>query len=59
MQRTSKAELGDAIIVGASNVNHLEVNLEDLEKEVLPEDVVTAVEEAWPLVRGAAPKYYY
>lgn len=54
-----KEEMGDAIIVGASSVKHLEDNLVDLEKGPLPEEVVQAVEEAWPLVKGVAPNYFH
>jgi aflatoxin B1 aldehyde reductase len=52
-------DLGDAIIVGASRVSHLESNLKDLEKGPLPEEVVQAVEEAWSLVKGAVPNYWH
>jgi aflatoxin B1 aldehyde reductase len=52
-------DLGDAIIVGASRVSHLESNLQDLEKGTLPEEVVQAVEEAWSLVKGAVPNYWH
>ena len=54
-----KKEEGDAIIVGASSTGHLEANLADLEKGDLPEDVVKAVEEAWLVVKGVAPKYWH
>ncbi|RAK77033.1 aldo/keto reductase family protein [Aspergillus fijiensis CBS 313.89] len=54
-----RAELGDAIIVGASSVRHLEENLADLEKEPLPEEVVKVLEEAWGLIRGVAPNYWH
>ncbi|KAL5335477.1 Aldo/keto reductase [Aspergillus crustosus] len=50
---------GDAIIVGASSVKHIGENLNDLEKGALPEEVVRAIEEAWPLVKGSAPKYWH
>lgn len=52
-------ELGDAVIVGASSTKHLEENLADLEKGPLPEDVAEAVEAAWPIVKGVAPKYWH
>jgi aflatoxin B1 aldehyde reductase len=52
-------DLGDAIIVGASRVGHLESNLQDLEKGPLPDEVVTAVEDAWSLVKGAVPNYWH
>ncbi|KAH6680202.1 NADP-dependent oxidoreductase domain-containing protein [Halenospora varia] len=54
-----KKETGDSIIVGASSVKHLEGNLEDLEKGKLPEEVVEALEKAWLMVKGKAPKYWH
>ncbi|CAG8976013.1 hypothetical protein HYALB_00007540 [Hymenoscyphus albidus] len=54
-----KPEYGDAIIVGASSVKHLEDNLTDLEKGPLPEDILVALEEGWKKVRGIAPKYWH
>ncbi|KAL4892051.1 NADP-dependent oxidoreductase domain-containing protein [Aspergillus ambiguus] len=52
-------KLGDAIIIGASSVNHLETNLMDLEKGPLPDEVVQVVEEVWPRVKGVAPNYWH
>ena len=52
-------DLGDAIIVGASRASHLESNLRDLEKGPLPDEVVTAVEKAWSIVKGAVPNYWH
>jgi aflatoxin B1 aldehyde reductase len=54
-----KGDLGDAIIVGASSLKHLEDNLSDLEKGPLPDDVVEVVEKAWPIVKGVAPNYWH
>ena len=54
-----REEVGDAIIVGASSAKHLEENLADLEKGVLPEEVVQVVEGVWPRVKGVAPKYWH
>jgi aflatoxin B1 aldehyde reductase len=54
-----KKDFGDAIIVGASSVEHLEDNLVDLEKGPLPEEVIKVVNEVWPLVKGVAPNYYH
>lgn len=51
-------ETGDAIIIGASSLKHLEQNLKDLEKGPLPENVVQAVESAYSKVRAVAPVYY-
>jgi aflatoxin B1 aldehyde reductase len=54
-----KKEAGDAIIVGASSGGHLENNLADLEKGPLPQSVVEAVDKAWGVTRGVAPKYWH
>ncbi|KAF2429259.1 keto reductase [Tothia fuscella] len=53
-----KAEHGDAIIIGASKVAHLEENLVNLEKGPLPDDVVKAFDEAWGIVKATAVPYF-
>lgn len=53
------AEKGDAIIVGASSVKHLEENLADLEKGPLPEEVVEALDRAWLVTKAVAPKFWH
>lgn len=52
-------DLQDAIIVGASSVNHLETNLADLEKDSLPDEVIEALEKAWLMVKGVVPNYWH
>lgn len=52
-------EHGDAIIIGASSVKHVEENMINLEKGVLPESVVGAVEEAWKMVGGDNFTYWH
>lgn len=54
-----RKSLDDAIIVGASNIKHLEGNLVDLEKGPLPNEVVEVVENAWVAVKGVAPNYWH
>ncbi|PLB50395.1 Aldo/keto reductase [Aspergillus steynii IBT 23096] len=54
-----RGELGDAIIVGASSVLHLESNLNDLEKGSLPDEVAQAVGDAWACVKGVVPPYWH
>ncbi|GJE95531.1 aldo/keto reductase [Phanerochaete sordida] len=54
-----KREHGDAIIIGASSVAHIEQNLIDLEKGPLPEEVVKALDEAWTSVKGIASSYFH
>ena len=45
----------DGIIIGVSNFEQLESNLNDLEKGPLPEEVVKTLDEAWAIVKPAAP----
>lgn len=45
-------EKGDAVLIGASSVTHLESNLVDLEKGPLPDEVVGALDKGWERVRG-------
>jgi len=52
-------EAGDAIIIGASSLKHLEENLVDLEKGPLPEDVVEALDQAWAKTKGVVIPYYH
>ncbi|EKM52793.1 uncharacterized protein PHACADRAFT_261422 [Phanerochaete carnosa HHB-10118-sp] len=54
-----KREHGDAIIIGASSLKHIEQNLIDLEKGSLPEDVVKTLDEAWASVKGTATNYFH
>ncbi|KAJ7286400.1 Aldo/keto reductase [Mycena rebaudengoi] len=53
-----KREYGDAVIIGGSRLSHVEQNLADLDKGPLPEEVVTAVDEAWPHVKAMGSNYY-
>jgi len=54
-----KREYGDAVIIGASSLKHIEQNLLDLEKPPLPEDVVKAIDEAYELVKANAANYWH
>ncbi|KAL5390316.1 hypothetical protein DPSP01_001888 [Paraphaeosphaeria sporulosa] len=51
-------EIGDAVVVGASSMKHLEQNLRDLGKAQLPEEVLEAVNSAYSKVQAVAPAYY-
>ncbi|KDR73431.1 hypothetical protein GALMADRAFT_212339 [Galerina marginata CBS 339.88] len=53
-----KREYGDAIIIGASSLKHIEENLVDLEKGPLPEEVVKVLDEAWFDVQRYASCYF-
>lgn len=54
-----RREHGDAVIIGASSLAHIEQNLVDLEKGPLPEDVVKALDEAWADVKVHASNYFH
>lgn len=49
----------DGIIIGVSSVEQLEDNLTNLEKGPLPEDVVTALDEAWAVSKGDSTNYWH
>lgn len=56
-----KKEYNDHVIVSASSVKHIEENLINFEKGPLPDEVVTALDQAWDIVRKSenAPKYHF
>ena len=49
---------GDAIIIGASRLNHLKQNLETVKAGPQPEEVVKAFEQAWKVTKGDSPEYF-
>ncbi|KAI5811360.1 putative aflatoxin b1 aldehyde reductase-like protein [Peziza echinospora] len=49
----------DGVIIGVSSFDQLKSNLDDLEKGPLPEEVVKALDEAWEIVKPAAPNYWH
>ena len=52
------AERGDAILIGASKLNHLLSNMETVKAGPLPEDIVATFEEAWKITKGDSPEYF-
>ena len=51
-------ERGDAILIGASKLNHLRQNMETVKAGPLPEELVNAFEQAWTITKGESPKYF-
>lgn len=51
-------ERGDAILIGASKLNHLKQNMETVKAGPLPEELVAAFEEAWRITKGDSPEYF-
>lgn len=49
---------GDAIIIGASTLQHLKQNMEAVKSGTLPDDVIAAFEKAWDITRGDSPEYF-
>lgn len=52
------AERGDAIIIGASKLNHLKQNLETVKAGSLPDSIVDAFEKAWWCCKADSPEYF-
>lgn len=49
---------GDAILIGASKLPHLQQNMDTLKAGPLPEDMVQAFEQAWALTKADSPEYF-
>ncbi len=49
---------GDAILIGASKLSHLQQNMKAVKSGPLPEDVVQAFEQAWVITKGDSPEYF-
>ena len=49
----------DGVIIGVSNFDQLNMNLIDLEKGPLPDEVVKALDEAWLVAKANAPNYWH
>ena len=53
-----RGDRGDAILVGASKLHHLEQNMATVKAGPLPQDVVEAFDKAWTITRGDSPEYF-
>lgn len=51
-------ERGDSILIGASKLNHLEQNMKAVKAGPLPEEVISAFDEAWRIAKGDSPEYF-
>lgn len=49
---------GDAILIGASKLNHLISNMETVKAGPLPDEVISAFEKAWEISRGVSREYF-
>ncbi len=48
----------DGIVVGVSSMSQLKINLTDLEKGPLPEDVVQTLDLAWQITKASSTTYW-
>lgn len=53
-----RAERGDAIIIGASKLEHLKDNIRCAEGDKLPDKLVEAFEAAWDITKADSPDYF-
>lgn len=51
-------ERGDAILIGASKLEHLKQNMETVKAGPLPMDVVDAFDQAWRISKADSPAYF-
>lgn len=49
---------GDAILVGASKLDHMKQNIDAIKAGPLPDDVVDAFRKAWEISRVDSPEYF-
>ena len=49
---------GDAIIIGASKLHHLQQNMDTVKAGPLPEEIVAAFEQAWAVCKADSPDYF-
>ena len=53
-----KGDRGDAVILGASKIDHLRDNLAAFQKSPLPEELCAAFDKAWQNCRADSPAYF-
>lgn len=49
---------GDAIIIGASKLDHLKQNMDAVKSGPLPSDIVNAFDNAWEVTKCDSPEYF-
>ncbi|NLD83310.1 MAG: aldo/keto reductase [Clostridiales bacterium] len=53
-----RGDRGDAILIGASRLSHLQQNMAAVKAGPLPEDVAAAFDRAWAMARSDSPEYF-
>lgn len=49
---------GDAILIGASKLDHLKQNIVTVQAGPLPEELAAVFEQAWQITKGDSPEYF-
>lgn len=49
----------DGILIGVSSIDQLKDNLDNLEKGPLPEEVITALDQAWQVSKAESVPYWH
>ncbi|MDO5147047.1 MAG: aldo/keto reductase [Eubacteriales bacterium] len=52
------ADRGDAVIIGASKLNHLKQNLASVQAGPLPDSIIAAFASAWEMCKADSPEYF-
>ena len=52
------AERGDAIIIGASKLDHLKQNMNAVKAGPLQDEILEAFEQAWNITKADSPEYF-
>ena len=53
-----REDRGDAIIIGASKLNHLIQNMDTMKAGPLPQEIQNAFEQAWKITKPDSPEYF-
>lgn len=53
-----EGERGDAILIGASKLSHLEQNIKAVSAGPLPKEIIEAFDQAWNVTKGDSPEYF-
>lgn len=53
-----KAKLGDGILLGASRIEQMEQNMKAVEKDILPQHILDAMDAAWEIAKPDSPAYF-
>ena len=52
------ADRGDAIIIGASKLHHLQQNMDTVKAGPLPDELLAVFEQAWQITKADSPEYF-